>query len=345
LTVEGWIPSGGFSSAYIGLETLTGPGGKVYENASSTGAYVWYPGSEILSATVPNTDRTDVQLVPGGGTYRFQLQKLFGSGSLMRVRAIVERRPAEIASLGTLDLNVWLADGIAPTAATAADDTRLKAVLARIDQILSQQGIRLGDIDYYDVTDSAYDEVGTDSEFADLLRTTSAGTEVRLNLFFVQVAFGNGVVGVAATVGGPKRNGTPASGVMSIYDGYSTSTIGLIAAHEIGHFLGLYHTVEQDGTHDFMDDTAECPATGQDDVCPIVGGGYLMHWQAVGGTDITDGQGLVIRGHPLVGPGTLTAVPLSLGPLLTVDDLGDLLSLPEHWCGTCAANAADAKPR
>ena len=336
LYLEGYAPSSVLFANSIGLDTLTGPGPTVYENSSSTGAYVWVTGVDVFSTVVPNTDRTSVQLVPGGGTYQFRLRRLYGSASSLRVRAIVERRTGSAADVGILDLNVWLADGITPTAATAAGDVRLQAVLARVDQILRARGIALGDVDYFDVTDPAYDDVTTDSEFGRLLELTGDAGQTRLNLFFVRTTFTGGVVGVAATVAGPKRNGTSSSGVMSVYDGFSTSTIGLIAAHEIGHFLGLYHTVEEDGTHDFIDDTLECPATGSDAACPTPGGSYLMHWQALGGSTITTSQGRVLRGHPLVDAAPGGALPSKPLLLLPDADPAELLSLPHGWCGTCA---------
>lgn len=324
----------------FGLGELIGPGGKVYENTSSSGAYIWIPGSEVFSTTVPNTDRTDVQLVPGGGTYSFRIRRFSGSGTAA-IRAIVERRPGGIATSGTLPLNVFLANGITPTAATADTDSRLQNILARIEQILGLQGMALGDVDYYDVTDPTYDEV-TEAEFPSMLQLTSAAAEARLNLFFVQEAIGGGVVGVSATLAGPKRNGTTVSGVMSVYSGFTTNTVGLIAAHEIGHFLGLYHTVEQNGNHDFIDDTVECPPTGTSPPeCPTAGGGLLMHWQAVGGISITDGQALVILGHPLMEPGSGGSTKpafLNLKPAHPLPGELEFWELPEGWCGTCRAD-------
>ena len=137
-----------------------------------------------------------------------------------------------------------------------------------------------------------------------MLQTSSTAMDVRLNLFFVRTAFGGGVLGVAGTLSGPAQNGTSQSGVMSLYienpSQGQRDLVALVAAHEIGHFVGMWHTVEQSGSHDQVLDTAECPANGTNANCPTAGGGYLMHWQALGGSDITNGQGGVIRAHPLM---------------------------------------------
>lgn len=330
-TVEGRSSSGS-----VGLRVLEGPGPRVYENASGTGSYIWRVNGGLHLSQVPNTDRTEVQLVPGGGTYKLKLYRFSGNPTTIDVRVIIERRPAQGTDvIGTLDLNVFLANAITPTAATAANDTTLQTVLTTVDNILSQEGLRLGDIDYYDISNTAYDDV-TDTEFGPMLATSSVASEVRLNLFFVREAIGGGILGVAAMLGGPAINGTTQSGVMSLYSTNSPSFIGLVAAHEIGHFVGLAHTVERSGSHDDITDTAQCPATGSNATCPTAGGGYLMHWQAVGGSTITVGQGLVIRGHPLVGPRLVAPPPFTSAqrkpqaPFIQVDP-----TVPQNWCGTC----------
>ncbi len=317
----------------LGLRLLTGPGGRVYENEALTGAYIWSIQPEIFTAQVPNTDRGSVQLVPGGGTYLLKLLRWSGSASSVDIRVIIERRPNPATkSLATLDLNVFLAAGITPTAATAATDSTLQTVLSTVGTILLQQGIQLGDVDYYDITDTRYDDVSW-GEFGPLLELSSAASEVRLNLFFVRTAIGGGILGVSPALGGPALNGTGLSGVMSLYSTNNPSFIGLVAAHEIGHFLGLAHTVEQTGSHDDILDTAECPSSGTNSACTTTGGGYLMHWQAVGGSNITNGQGLVARGHPHMAPragAQALQVKPSAAPAIRVP-----ADVSEHWCATC----------
>ncbi len=338
-TVEGVTDSGTVS----GLRLLEGPGAREYENETLTGPYIWRQNPGLHLSQVPNTDRNEVQLVAGGGTYRLKLWRVSGSDTDVDVRILVQRRPAGGTDvIGTIDLNVFLADAITPTAATAASDATLGTVLTTVDNILAQQGVRLGDIDYYDINDATYDDV-TGAEFGPLLATSSVASEVRLNLFFVRTAIGGGILGVAAMLGGPAINGTTQSGVMSLYTTNNPAFIGLVAAHEIGHFIGLAHTVEQNGQHDDITDTAQCPATGTNGTCTTAGGGYLMHWQAVGGSTITDGQGGVLRGHPLVGPRLVPPPPFTAlqskpqAPFIQVDP-----TVPQNWCGTCRCGGKHA---
>ena len=319
--------------ADMGLRLLLGPGATEYENEALTGAYIWSLQSDLFTTQVPNTDRFDVQLVPGGGTYRTKLMRWTGTAPSCDVHVIIERRPdAATRALATLDLNVFLAAGIAPTAATAATDSTLQTVLTEIDGILGQQGIRLGDVDYYDVTDARYDDV-TWAEFGPMLELSAVAQKPRLNLFFVRTAIGGGILGVSPALGGPSVNGTPLSGVMSLYSPSNPSFIGLVAAHEIGHYLGLAHTVEQTGEHDDIVDTDDCPASGTSALCRTTGGGYLMHWQAVGGTTVTNGQGLVARGHPHM------AARAGASALETKPSAPRTIEVPEgvgaQWCGTC----------
>lgn len=315
-----------------GLLGLEGPGGRVYENESLTGAYLWTPGElGIFTAGIPNSDREELLLVPGGGTYRFRFFAFAGSASTFDVRAIVHNRPGGVSVDGVVNLNVFLAPALGITVESAPFASRLQGILSETNRIFGKQGLRIGKVSYFELNDPAFDDI-TDNEFADLLRQSSAAPDTRLNLFFVRTALGGGVLGVAARVPGPLLNGTGLSGVMVDYDYGSIATAGHVTAHELCHYLGLFHTVEQNGQHDMIDDTNECPSGGTNAVCPTEGGDYLMHWRVLTADPIvTDGQGLVIRGHPLVGP-TSALASLPLLPFPT--PVGELDPLPDNWCGT-----------
>jgi len=315
----------------VGLLGLEGPGGRIYENDQATGALLWTPGDEgIFTATVPNSDRADVQLVDGGGTYRVRFYLFQGFATSLDVRAIIRSRPDAINGDGVVDLNVFLAPGLQIT--DPLGETRLQQIVARTDEIFGQQGLHLGAISYFQLDSSDFDTVTAD-EFGELLEESATASSVRLNLFFVQTAFGGGVLGVAARVPGPALNGTPMSGVMVDYDFGSANTAGHVTAHELGHYLGLFHTVESFGAHDIIDDTLECPQNGTDATCPDEGADYLMHWKVLQGVFpvLTDGQGHVLRAHPLVSPPT----PLAMAALrLALPPGGEVEALPDGWCGT-----------
>jgi len=322
----------------IGLLGLEGPGGHIYENDTATGEFLWFTGDEVFTATVPSSDRTQLRMVPGGGTYRFRLYRFGGTGDTIDVRAIVHNRVAAVAQGGVVDLNVFLADGLNIDVLDAPTETRLQAILDEADRIFGQHDLSLGNVTYFALTDPGFDRITSSSEFGDLLEESERGVEGRLNLFFVEQTLSGGAVGVAARVAGPLLAGTRESGVMVDYDWGSTAQSGYVTAHELGHYLGLLHTTEEDGSHDLIDDTLECPKSGTNPTCTTEGNANLMHWRVLG-TDpkITDGQALVLLGHPLVAPSSpsLTAFESERpsSPILAS-------AVPQGWCGTSGCCSA-----
>jgi hypothetical protein len=327
ISIESVAPS---ATAVVGLLGFEGPGGKVYENDSFTGEFLWTQGFEgVFAATLPQNDSPTNQLVPGGGTYRFRLFLWSGSASTLDVRAIVESRVGGAPGASRIDLNVFLAPGLSITGPET--DTKLQAVLSRVDDIFGEIGLGVGDVDYYQLSDTAYNSVSS-SEFPQLLGETYVASETRMNVFFVQTALGGGTLGVAAALPGPKLNASAVSGVMVDFDWSDAAAVGQVTAHEIGHYLGLYHTAESDGSHDIIADTLECP--GQ---CSSASGGYLMHWQYAGASIpiITDGQAHVILAHPLVDPASALSGLSALAQRRAPAEAW--VELPGGFCATCAA--------
>ena len=320
----------------VGLLSLTGPGGKVYENTSSTGPVLWLETRRTFSVHIPSSDRSSTQLVSGGGSYRFRLFRVSGPSTTMNVRVILEHRAGSGTTGDVLPLNVFLAPIVPATAATAATDTKLQSVLTQVRQLLQPHNISLGDVAYYDLGDSALNDISQGEE-ATLFQKSSAAAKTRMNLFFVRRVWGGQVLGLAGSIDGSKRKGDTVTGVVVHYENLAAGTVAMITTHEMGHYLGLWHTVESDGTHDELDDTVECPPSGTSSTCPTAGGGLLMHWQALGGQTITSGQGLVLRGHALLHPagqlGALRSKPL--GPWVPdARTRKELESLPLEWCAT-----------
>ena len=256
---------------------------------------------------------------------------------------IVVTKPAPPAK-PTLDLAFYIvADVTNPltgqklTAASSATDPSVQRMVSTITTLYGNAGITISTPVFYDVTAAAVARFGTHvnadttgpCDELDQMFTLSADHPGNvLNLFLVQSITsksngGGSVVGIDGTIPGPSSlSGTVHSGAaVSLADLFANtgSCVGgpdvtcgadltaFIAAHEAGHFLGLFHTTEADGRDfDPITDTPKCPclncaasadlpicATGPTSAHPIflkasqcsaataacAGGGNLMFWQ------------------------------------------------------------------
>ena len=205
-------------------------------------------------------------------------------------------------------------------ATTAPDHENFQIAVNEMDTILSGAGIVIDDITYEDVTTSV-DEltiIGSDSgpgsELGRLLAMSGSGLERRLHLFVVQgIDYGGlEVVGQAGSAPGPAVvQGTSHSGIaISAIDLESDPTItGLASAHEIGHYLGLFHTTEQTGVGmDALDDTPLCGPENDANSdgyvaaseCAGLGADNVMFWSPPSGTtDLSADQEYVLVRNPL----------------------------------------------
>ena len=248
ILLEAW----GDPASVIDLIGLEGPPGSgvVYENSEMTGPLGWitnYPagGNGYLNVVLPNSDLPAVRLVSGGGAYRFRLRDSAFAAAGLYVRAMVSQRSAGTVQEGTLDLHVFLADGLAiADRSDPMSDPKFSAVMSTVDAILGLHGVRLGNISFT-FMDPFFDTVADEAATKDLLAINTAGLpEGALNLFFVK-DMSYGVAGSSGATPGPTANGTPYSGVVVDFDESDAITVGAVAAREIAYYLGRFERGEE----------------------------------------------------------------------------------------------------
>lgn len=264
---------------------------------------IWaIPG--VFSAVAPNAP--DVLLAPG--THTVTLLSDPPTSETVRVWVHFKRPVASGASLpaaGTLDLDLYFTGAQGLSAATAPSDPAFQARLAAVAAIYAEVGLVFGRVAYADV-DPRFRDIesinGADSDLAALF-ATGRDDPAAANLYFVDSIFeGGNFFGFSGGIPGPTAlDGTGRSGVaiaLAPIPGFP-DMVNTTIAHELAHFLGLYHTSEarpvgKPQIDDALSDTPSGPSTN------------LMHFMG-GGETLTPMQGVVMRTsfwtrHPLEAP-------------------------------------------
>ena len=259
---------------------------------------------------------------------------------------------------GALDLAFYIVGASPFSAASAARSPQARRMVQTLGDIYQQAGLCLRTATFYDVPAWARAAYGTSID-ADRTGPCDALDQMfllsqpgnALHFFLVQSITsskngGGQVVGIDGTIPGPASvSGTIHSGAaVSIADLGSASAqacgggidvafcaadrVAYIAAHEGGHYLGLFHLTESDGqAFDPLVDTPTCrcdrcapassqarcglgsdpPLVGAADCAsaqqPCAGGQYLMFWQLdpqVSQAQISPQQAQLMRLSPLV---------------------------------------------
>lgn len=211
----------------------------------------------------------------------------------------------EVPETATLDLNLFFSGSDGWTAESAPTDPEFQQVLEELGEIYAQVGIEIGEVAYLDV-DEEYQDIadimsGT-GDFAELLTNSARAPLDGPSIFFVDRlrsifdggSEGGGVLGISGGIPGPVHvKGTVASGVAVMsHQIPGGPPVSHIFAHELGHYMGLFHTSEQNlfGGPQMHDPLPDTPQNDES---------YLMH--ATGGGDIlSEWQGIVIRNNPWV---------------------------------------------
>lgn len=289
----------------------------------------WLPSEtfDVASMLVPNTTPDRVTFVPG--IHHWSVGPIpTASGDTtsasLRLSALVKRARGGAVTTARVDLNIFIVGISGLSAANADTNSKLQGALTRLDAILSPTGVTVGAVRYFDITgaDATRYQVidsadGIDSELSGLFRLSGSGAARGVNIFLVRsISGGSGggfrALGIAGGIPGPAGiHGTGHSGIVASFSdavvGSGTTganVVGQIFAHEMGHYVGLFHSTEQArpcGAGEVPSDTNVCaPFGGGDQLADTRRGdnGNLMYWSIVGSgtnTELSDGQGHVYR--------------------------------------------------
>jgi len=235
------------------------------------------------------------QRVMQAGIWRLQLLAFDGNlpiqGLPGKAAVEVHIKRANIDPLnGSVNIRVHLSGENGRLASNAEDDPELQSALNTMGELFSQVDISIDKVSYSDVSDSF--QTLHEADYESLIAESQAQPG-ELSFFLVgELNTDDGQLRGLTTVPGPWGAPTQRSGIVistAPQGGDTSSTLGAVMAHELGHYLGLFHVTETalGKIHDPIPDTAPFSTNN------------LMSTQ-VGGGELTEGQGQVMRLHPAV---------------------------------------------
>lgn len=320
-----------------------------FDIADDTSAYLFVPfteGGEVMQVRRIERPRGQIRLDGGPNAFQSVPSRLFGGLNPTLVpghagfagdleggahRYVLDANSArvcgyllqETAPGTTIDLNVYLVGVAGMSAANAADNADMRAVLARFESTYARADVALGEVRFFDpppdVTDEfqvirGQDEIGALLEHT-VLPGPTPDDALSLNVVFTRefaFANGQGTLGVSMGLPGPAAlHGSRTSGVVftgefigrRIRDGGGEQVdgnvyTGNVLAHEVGHYLGLFHTSEVGGRgFDPLGDTPECRANFPNG-CPDLDN-LMFPLARASASELSGLQRSVVRNNPL----------------------------------------------
>ncbi|MCW5803016.1 MAG: hypothetical protein KIT31_11575 [Deltaproteobacteria bacterium] len=298
----------GSSGLYYMTKFVT-PSGDVVEGARYLTRFAReIPG--LVDWLYPNTPTLSIE----AGTYKLLLRgEKPGGGRLANEEVEIRLYTKQKQSYDTCGLHLdFLVDR------QAINNAQIEAAIDRaviwVNNLYSQVGVRILD---YQITKIALPrtrfEVQTESvksDIDDVLAQARAANTARTDAVHVVVVRqigGSDPAGYAMGLPGPFDADRANAAVLVSTDAYTdrdnfldVEGLASTVAHEVGHFMGLYHTSEANGqNHDPLPDTPECSGIG-------CSSDFEKNIMSSGGgaqrTKITPDQAFVIQHHPLCEP-------------------------------------------
>lgn len=257
--------------------------------------------TDMVTLLYPNGPSTPAS--PSG----FQVE-LSSEGASRTERYLVQRE----GSAGILDVDAYLVGGGGWRSPSGAVPAELVRAFDDARVAFSAAGVTLGEVRVhevvgelrrrYQILEGASGILGNPEELPDLYRLSAGANRPSVHIFFVRMI--DGALGIASGIPGPHvLPGTGASGVAIAVDSIPPEELGLVMVHEMGHFIGLFHTSELDGSvSDPFPDTEEC-RTDRDldgdgfllpEECEGAGSDLVMFWAGTGAR-ISPEQGALMR--------------------------------------------------
>lgn len=288
---------------------LLGPEDQVLINDNGAGFIRVYDSERVVTVLVPNTDVTDAWPRPGRYTIDIRAHEPDGSRLLdaeIHVRVLLKVREGGVCDSGEMVLNIHLAPNLhGPLSSTnAAENPWIRDILERVRFFYEDVcNVRLGAVRFSDI-DGRYALIGSEAELHEMLASLTPGTpRASVNVFFVRDLSGvsEWVAGVSGGLPGPPGLlGSVSSGV-AVSPQEEADLTGDVLSHELGHFLGLWHPTEMNGTtQDPIRDTETCSFDPEDirslSRCRTLDNVMFPILTGIA-DEITPGQCLVVRGH------------------------------------------------
>lgn len=227
----------------------------------------------------------------------------------------VGTRASSLAGIDLAGINLTIAQRIGPEpvlsdnpilrvrpflTATSVTESDLELVLAQLTAMALASNLELVLDAIEVVNDPAFSEVPREFSDPQTAALVSMGAADRINLFFLEDFSGtgaSGLLGISGGIPGPLGSANEFNGVLINASANRSSSNPVfarntaeIALHELGHFLGLYHTTErQFEAHDVLEDTPECTDVsdssstgiqGVADIAECSDGQNLMFWNS-----------------------------------------------------------------